>query len=586
MKSTSVVVRLFMVITLVFIAFVSIAFVIQIRSFETYYYELKISDIDDKFSAFEDLYENAKWNENLLEQNIQYFENRNDVKIALVDYHYGIVNEQKYKIYILDPNGQVYAVELNDMFSEEDYQDLSIKRGDDIVVYGYFWGDDLRNISLQQLEINGVLVFDGVDSKVRGKINLDRVEGSVLSMNLPDEQDLKYGLYNQSFSSVIDMYYFQEELLDIQDDSFVFSDSLTDRKYIVKVYPLNDIDVKSIFVMTDQQPIIEAAAALKAFYPSLVAGVFIIGGIMMFFLIFSISNPLYDIERKAEKLVSFDFTDYLDIKHNDEIGRLSKSLNQLSYNLENSLIALNDANNKLVEDMAKDREIEALRKEFIRNVSHDFKTPLGIIRAYTEGLSDGVLDQDDVSYYAGIILDEVDTVESLVDDMLELSKLQTGAYGLEIEDFHLNALIENLIERNRVIAESKSIDMVFDGTTFDLIFGDYRKLSRVIQNFIANAIEYGNENSQIKVVTRVIERKIRFEIYNECPLIDEAQLDRIWTKFYRVDTARTKSGSGSGLGLAIVKEILSLHQGDYGVANTENGVVFYFEMDKYVNQIV
>jgi signal transduction histidine kinase len=317
-----------------------------------------------------------------------------------------------------------------------------------------------------------------------------------------------------------------------------------------------------------------------------VTGVFVIGAMMMLFLTFSISNPLYDIEQKAEKLVQFDFTDYLEIKHNDEIGSLSKSLNQLSYNLECSLKELNGANDKLKLDMAKNREIEKVRKEFIRNISHDFKTPLGVIRAFAEGLEDGVLAEEDTSYYTTIILEEVATLEALVNDMLELSKLQTGAYQLEIEEFHMNHMINSIIEKNQRLADKKEILLSFISTPYDMVFADYRKLSRVIQNFVSNAIQYSEEGRAVLIQTEVIERKIRFEIHNVCDQLPQEDLKKIWDKFYRMDEARTKSGAGSGLGLAIAKEILEQHRCEYGVANTSKGIVFYFEMDKYVNHIV
>ncbi|MDK2866264.1 MAG: hypothetical protein PWP51_890 [Clostridiales bacterium] len=585
MRSSSVVIRLFVVTTFIFVVFVTIAFVIQLRSFETYYFDLKIKDIDAQYESFEKLYDEAKWNQTLLDQNVQYFENKNNVKVALVDYHYGIINEQKYKIFVMDTKGQVYEVELNEVFTAEDYLSLSVNRGDEIDVYGYLWGDGLSNISLMQMKINGVMVFDGIDPKVRGKLSLDHISGTVLSLRIPDEDDLIYGAGKNSLATAVDKYYFNQGDLNITDNSFIFSDYETGREYIVKVFNVGDATVKSIFFMTDQQPIIEATTALKSFYPALITGVFIVGAVMMFFLIFSISNPLYDIERKAEKLVQLDFTEYLEIKHNDEIGRLSKSLNHLSYNLENSLKALSEANEKLVEDMAKDREVEHMRKEFIRNVSHDFKTPLGVIRAFTEGLEDGVLEED-LSYYAGIILDEVETLEALVNDMLELSKLQTGAYTLDIEEFHFNTMVEGLIEKSQKLASKKQIELVFQGASYDLVYGDYRKLSRAVQNFIANAIQYGDAGTEVTLVTTVIERRIRFEIYNHCAPIPEAYLEKVWVKFFRADESRTKSGSGSGLGLAITKEILEQHQCKYGVANTESGVVFYFEMDKYVNYIV
>ena len=586
MRTSSVVVRLFIVTTLIFIIFVSIAFVIQIKSFEEYYFNRKIQDIDTLYDDFIAYYQDAKWNQTTLDQRIKEIENKKDVKIALVDNHYTIINDQKFKIYILSDEGQIYEVELNEVFTKEDYANLDIHTGDTIKVDGYFWGNTFRKISLIRLKINDEIIYDGLDASLEGKIILDHVSGTVMRTKLPDRDDLIFDTDYSSVNIAVDRYYFNPSNLDISNNSFVYKDVLSTHEYIVKVFPLNDRNTKAVFIMTNQQPIIEATEALKAFYPGLVTGVFIIGAIMMLFLTFSISNPLYDIERKAEKLVQFDFTDYLEIKHNDEIGSLSRSLNQLSYNLECSLKELSEANEKLKMDMAQNREIEHVRKEFIRNISHDFKTPLGVIKAFAEGLEDGVLVEEETSYYTSIILEEVATLEALVNDMLELSKLQTGAYSLEIEEFHINTLINNIIEKNQRLADKKEILLSFISTPYDMVYADYRKMSRAIQNFVSNAIQYSEEGQVILIQTEVLERNIRFEIHNICEQMSQDDLEKIWGKFYRIDQARTKSGNGSGLGLAIAKEILEQHRCDYGVANTSNGIVFYFEMDKYVNHIV
>jgi len=586
MRTSSVVVRLFIVTTVTFIIFVSIAFVIQIKSFEEYYFNRKIQDIDTLYNDFMIYYQDEKWNQTTLDQRIKEFEDKNDVKIAMVDNHYSIINEQKFKIYILSDEGQVYEVELNEVFTKSDYANLDVHPGDKIEVYGYFWGNTFRKISLVQLIINGDMVFNGLDASLEGKIILDHATGSVMRTKLPDQDDLIFGTDYSSANIVVDRYYFKQSGLDISNNSFVYKDTVGAHEYIVKVFPIAERNIKAIFIMTNQQPIIEATEALKAFYPALITGVFIIGAVMMLFLTFSISNPLYDIERKAEKLVQFDFTDYLEIKHNDEIGSLSKSLNQLSYNLECSLKELSEVNEKLKRDMAKDREIENVRKEFVRNISHDFKTPLGVIKAFTEGLDDGVLVEEETSYYTSIILEEVATLEALVNDMLELSKLQTGSHQLEVEEFHINTLINNIIEKNQRLADKKDNLLSFISTPYDMVYADYRKISRVIQNFVSNAIQYSEEGQVILIQTEVIERNIRFEIHNVCAPMSQDDLEKIWEKFYRMDMARTKSGAGSGLGLAIAKEILEQHRCDYGVANTSNGIVFYFEMDKYVNHIV
>ncbi|MBF4693281.1 sensor histidine kinase [Fusibacter ferrireducens] len=585
MKRSSVVVRLFILTTLFLVIFVSIAFKLQLKSFEEYYFERKINDIDEKYFDFMALYESSHWNQTELEQNIQYFENQNDIKIAMIDNYYSIINERKYKIFILNNDGRVYEVQLNNVLTKFDYMKLDVHTGDRITVRGYIWGEQKKNISLMQMVLNDVMVFDVIEPRLNDRLKVDEVEGTVIRFNLPDQQDLIFGVDYTGIAGVVDYYYFTPKNGIKKDESFIYTEEDTGKKQIVKVFPSNRKGLKSIFIMTQQQPIIEATQALSDFSPILITGSLLLGAIFLFIFSKMISSPLIELEQKAQKMADFDFNEYIEIKHNDEIGGLSRSLNQLSYNLEKTIKELNDANEKLLDDLERDRKIENMRKEFIRNISHELKTPLGVIRAFTEGLQDGIV-ENDVDYYSGVILEEVTTIEALVKDMLELSKLQTGAYKLELETFKINVLIENVILKQTRFASEKGMSFTFERCEYDQVFGDYRKMERVVSNFVSNAVRYGQPDTRIEVKTSVSERRIRFTIQNECEPLSKEQLDRVWDKFYRADESRSKTLGGSGLGLSIVKEILDQHQAIYGVENTAKGVLFCFEMDKYGNSIV
>jgi len=585
MKRSSVVIRLFVLTTLFLVFFVSLAFKFQLKSFQEYYFERKIDDIDEKYLDFMEFYETSDWGQNELAQYIQFYENQNDIKIALIDNYFGIINEKKYKIFILNDKGRVYEVQLNNVFTKSDYLKLDIHTGDRINVKGYLWGDQKNYITLMQMSLNGEQKFNIIEPRLNDRLKLDEVEGTVIRYNLPDQQDLIFGVDYTGIAGVVDYYYFTPNNGINEKESFIYTEKNTGKSQIVKVFPSNRKGIKSIFIMTQQQPIIEATQALSDFYPILITGVLLIGTLFLFIFSKMISNPLVEIEQKAQKMADFDFDEYIEIRYNDEIGGLSRSLNQLSYNLEKTLKELGDANKTLIGDLERNQKIENMRKEFIRNISHELKTPLGVIRAFTEGLQDGIV-ENDIDYYSNVILEEVATIESLVKDMLELSKLQTGAYQLELETFKLNVLIENVILKQTHFAAEKGMRFEFEGCQYDQIYGDYRKIERVIANFVSNAVRYGDSNSVIQLETLVVDRKIRFTIYNECQVLSDEQLNRVWEKFYKVDESRSKALGGSGLGLAIVKEILEQHQAFFGVENTAKGVRFHFEMDKYGNTIV
>ncbi len=586
MHSKSLVLRLFAGITIIFVVFVSIAFGFQIRTFESYYFDQKIKDIDGQYQEFMDLYRESHWTQGELERYVSYYENKNDIKMGMIDNYYSIVNEKKYVIDILGTKGRVYEVQLNNIFKQSDYLNLNAHIGDDIKVWGYLWGDEFKNITLMKLAINGEIVFDSIAPQFEERLDLDTVSGTVMRLDIPDEEDLVLGIDDSGMSQIVENYYFNNNEIDIENNSFIYTERVSGKKYIVKVFPLENSDLKSIIIMTRQQPIIEATEALNSYFPVLIIGVLIIGSVMLFIMSKVISNPLSEIEEKAQRMAQFDFNEYIEIKSNDEIGSLSRSLNQLSYNLEKTIKNLNDANDKLKNDIERERALENMRKEFIRNISHEFKTPLGVIRAFSEGIQDGVIQRDDMDYYSGIILEEVDNLEMLVNDMLELSKLQTGAYVINMETFNFNALVENIIEKDRQIAGQKDMTIAFEGCDYDEVYVDYHKIERVVRNFISNAVRYGKAGSVIQIKTGLSGKKLRFEIHNVCEPIPQEQLQKLWDKFYRVDESRSKSYGGSGLGLAIVKEILERHGCAYGVENTENGILFYFEMAKYRDVIV
>jgi signal transduction histidine kinase len=234
-----------------------------------------------------------------------------------------------------------------------------------------------------------------------------------------------------------------------------------------------------------------------------------------------------------------------------------------------------------IEDLAQSLKFMAdtierktkMQRDFIANVSHDFKTPLSIIRNYSEAIKDNIIGEEDRKSFSEEIMKEVDRLNLLVMDILQLSKLQGGNEILKRECFNLSEFLLSFQNTFKMLTAGKNIDLKIDVPHLDFeVDGDVNYLYRVVYNLIDNAIKFSGENSEVIVKAREIEDGIKISVIDYGEGIENSYIDDIWNRYYK----NNKSG-GMGLGLAICSEILKLHGFDYGV-NSEPGVKteFYF----------
>lgn len=277
-------------------------------------------------------------------------------------------------------------------------------------------------------------------------------------------------------------------------------------------------------------------------------------------------------------MANFDFTEKLPVSADDEIGGLSSSINTLSVNLKDRIDRLNVANTKLQQDIERERQLEKTRKEFISGVSHELKTPLSVIRSFAEGIKDGV--SKDNNYYTDVILEETENMNRLIVEMLELAKLESGTYKLEMNTFSLGELVQQVYTKLLFSMEEKHLHVEIDANPSIYVEANRNRIEQVVINLLSNAIRYTPDSREIRI--RVIENdeKVKVEIENTGNPIPNESLQKIWDRFYRLDASRSRHTGGTGLGLSIVKNILELHHAEYGVYNTDDSVVFYFDLQK------
>ncbi len=288
-----------------------------------------------------------------------------------------------------------------------------------------------------------------------------------------------------------------------------------------------------------------------------------------------ITKPIDKLNASAKRMAGLDFSALCDLVSTDEFGELSASLNTMAENLQQALDRLEDANAQLEKDVEKERLLLAERKELVDSLSHEMKTPLGIIRAYAEGLQDEA-DEAKKQKYAQVIVSEVERMNDLIVTLLDLSALESGAASLNISRFDFTELVEAVAGRLLIDAPDTDFELQYELPEQKIfVRTDRRRMEQVLDNLIVNARKNVSPGGTLRMEVTAENGTLHFSVFNQGRPIPENDLPEIWTKFYRDSGAEY---SGSGLGLSIVAQILSMQNLPYGAENQEDGVRFCFSI--------
>jgi two-component system sensor histidine kinase SenX3 len=223
----------------------------------------------------------------------------------------------------------------------------------------------------------------------------------------------------------------------------------------------------------------------------------------------------------------------------------------------------------LVEDRTRERRVEAVRRDFVANVSHELKTPVGAIRLLAEAVHDAAEDPEAVKRFAGRMLTESDRLSRLVQQVIELSRLQ-GDDPLETPmPVAVDDVIAVAVDTSAIDADSKRISIVTGGASGLEVFGNQEQVTAAVANLVANAVSYSECDSTVLVSTKADDATVEISVVDQGIGIPEREIDRIFERFYRVDPARHRSTGGTGLGLSIVKHVAATHGGDVRVWSVE-----------------
>jgi two-component system sensor histidine kinase SenX3 len=219
----------------------------------------------------------------------------------------------------------------------------------------------------------------------------------------------------------------------------------------------------------------------------------------------------------------------------------------------------------LADDRTEAHRPEEVRRDFVANVSHELKTPIGAVSLLAEALASAAGEPDEVKRFAKRLTQESERLAGITTEIIELSRLQAGDPLTSAERVSVDTVIAQAVERNRVAAESHRISLVPSGKIRSEVFGDQQLLVTAVHNLIANAIQYSPDGSRIGVGVSTGNGVVEISVTDQGVGIPEGERDRVFERFFRVDTARSRNTGGSGLGLAIVKHVVQNHGGDVRV---------------------
>lgn len=269
-----------------------------------------------------------------------------------------------------------------------------------------------------------------------------------------------------------------------------------------------------------------------------------------------ISKPFIKINDSAKEMAKGRFDVVFEGNDYREVAELSATLNATASELHKN---------------------EKFRRELIANVSHDLRTPLTMIIAYAEVMRD--LPGENSPENVQVVIDEAQRLTNLVNDMLDISKLQAGVMQMNISEYNLTESIESVFGRYNKLKEQEGYNISFVYDKKVVIEADEYKMFQVIYNLVNNAVNYAGVDKTVLVRQSILRDKVRIEVMDNGEGIAPENIKYVWERYYKVDKTHKRAVMGTGLGLSIVKNILELHEADYGVeSEAGKGSTFWFEL--------
>ena len=316
-----------------------------------------------------------------------------------------------------------------------------------------------------------------------------------------------------------------------------------------------------VFINSPLEPVDSLVSFFSNQYVYFTLIVIALASIISLWISGRLTNPISHMKEEAQKLARADYSAEFEGGYFTETADLAS--------------ALNDATQKL-------SRIEDLRKDLIANVSHDIKTPLTGIKAYAEMIKDISGDiPEKRNDHLDVIISETDYLNRLVNDMSELSMMQSGNYILKYANFDICEVITGVVKINGVLIEDQGLTVRTEMPESLMMYADETKIAQVVNNYLTNAIKHTPQGGTITVRAFLMddEETVRVEVIDEGEGIAESEIPYIWDRYQKTSRSFSRTLTNPGLGLAIVKAVLDTHGAKYGVESKEGqGAMFWFEM--------
>lgn len=381
-----------------------------------------------------------------------------------------------------------------------------------------------------------------------------------------DKMGYVYGVSSQSETKLIGRQLTQDDIVSVLNGNIVAKrggyDEYFDSPVMTVGIPIiisGEVE-NGVFM---HSPIYEIKETLRETYKIIIYSMIIsmiIAVILLYIISQRISKPIKEINEITKIIASGKFNERVEIMSRDEIGQLATSFNYMAEELD---------------------KLEEMRKGFIADVSHELRTPLTLIKGYVKGIMDVELSEERRREYLDIISKETDRLSELINNLLDLSKMESGKNLFQKEKFNINELIRRIIINYSNKLEEKNINVKTDFQEESMyVNADKDSISRVISNLVDNSIKFMDDGDSLFIVTEIKNSKALISIIDTGIGISENDLKNIWQRFYKGDKSRSKKIKGTGLGLSIVKEIIKGHNEEIWVeSKIGEGTKFSFTLE-------
>ena len=367
-----------------------------------------------------------------------------------------------------------------------------------------------------------------------------------------------------------------------QYQMMVIKDKITKTDYVEFWGNLNNGDI--FLLRTALESIRESVSISNRFLAYVGIGAAVLSGVIIGVLTKKYTEPIMDLAKISERMAELDFEAKYQGDLENEIGILGNNINYMSCELEKTISELKTANLELTKDIQNKEKLEEMRTEFLSGISHELKTPIALIQGYAEGLKDNIsTDTQEREYYCNVIVDEAAKMNDIVKKLLVLNHMEYEKNDTIVERINIAELLRNYLYTAEMIAEQNKVELIAKFPEYLYVWGDEFKIEEVFDNYFTNALHHVKEvggRKRIEVSLQDRNGKLRITVFNTGDPIPQEVEERVWEKFYKADKARTREYGGSGIGLSIVKAIMNTIKQNYGLENQQDGVTFWFELDK------